>query len=132
MDLGIVSGTYVMTEHWEVVLPGMFRKSFDEDDLVLSRTDAELRVGIWGNDQGASTDDRARWFAEEVGGARLDAISERDGELLRLGWFTMEEDERVFEGFVIYDSGHVHVIGTCEDDEVPLAFLRGIRHHQGH
>lgn len=132
MDLGIVSGTYVMTEHWEVVLPGMFRKGFEDEDLVLSRTDTEIRVGIWGNDQGASTDERARWFAEEAGSSRLDEVTERDGELLRIGWFTLEEGERVFEGFVLDDGGHVHVIGSSEDDEVLLAFLRGIRRHQAH
>lgn len=132
MELPIVSGIYVMTDHWEVVLPGMFRKSFEDEDLVLARTDTELRIGVWGNAQGATSDERARWFAEEAGAGRLDAFSERDGDLLRVGWFVLEEDERVFEGFVFDDAGHVHVVGTSEDEEVLRAFVRGVRVHHAH
>ncbi len=123
-----------MTEDWEVVLPGLFQRRFEEEDLVLVRPGLEIRVAVWGNDQRASAEERVRWFADEAPDRAEERI-EREGDLVRATWRTVDEGEEVLEGFVLADGGHVHVLAAPEDEaavQAALAFVKGIRRHQPH
>jgi hypothetical protein len=125
-DFPTIEGSYRVSGDWEIVLHGEFQRRFEEGTLVLWRPGLTARVRTSSNDNDEPKELRLLQVQHGRPAEASDVISETNGALLRYAYrlkaASGPERTPAFHGFVIGNSGHVHLQAEF-DEEAELAAI---------
>ncbi len=110
----LVSGDYALTEEWSIRLPEQFARRAEDGQLVLWRPGLTIRLGITGNEDGASRADRLVWVKADASPGRFDERESDAGGVSRYS-YRLSEDAEAVHGFAFSDEGHVQLAVTFDD-----------------
>jgi hypothetical protein len=123
-DYPVVSGLYQLTPEWTVVLPETFNRRIEDDDLVLWRPALTFWIAAWGNDRGASKDERLDSTVQTASEHRGEQQIERTAELIRLTYELPEEDPdrpiptyKSISGYVFSATGQLQISAYFDTPE---------------
>ena len=123
-DYPVVSGPYLMTSEWSVLLPDEFNRRIEDGDLVLWRPALTFWVAAWGNDRGESKDERLNSTLQSASEYRREQQIERTDELIRLTYELPEEDPerptpiyKSISGYAISAAGQLQISAYFDTPE---------------
>jgi hypothetical protein len=120
-DFPIVTGNYQLTDQWWLDLPDRFNRRIEDGSLVLWRPELTFWAIAWGNDLGASQEERLASILESADPGRKDVQVERTPSLTRLTYELYEEDSSrspssytSISGYVLSNDGELQISAYCD------------------
>ncbi|MES3024061.1 MAG: hypothetical protein V4857_21045 [Pseudomonadota bacterium] len=91
-DYPVVTGDYLLTAGWRLVLPEKFNRRIEDGSLVLWMPELTFWINAWNNDQQISVDEQLALILTSVSPERRDERIEKSATATRLSYELAEED----------------------------------------
>ena len=125
----LVEGRQQLTAQWSIDVPGEFARRIDEGSLVLWRPGITVWLDAWGNNRGASREDRMAEIAGSISPEATNIRQSSMGDVSRLVYRLRDEDPEgpveAVMSFTFSDAGHLQM-GIYFDHPDDEAIAEGI------
>ena len=133
-DYPLVEGRQQLTAQWAIDLPGEFARRIEEGSLVLWRPGITVWLDAWGNNRGASREDRMNEIAGSISPEATHVMQTSIGSVSRLTYRLRDENPdgpvEALMAFTFSDQGHLQMgiyFDAPEDETVAEQIAAGVQ-----